>query len=65
MILDAVERKLTREPMKETRHRKPMRPNPVAPWELRVGSFRVYYDFEEDPERIVLVRAIGMRNGIA
>ena len=41
-ILGAIGRQLHREPFKETRHRKPLRPNPVAPWELRVGQLRVF-----------------------
>jgi hypothetical protein len=36
-VLDTIERQLLHEPLKETRHRKPLRPNPIAPWELRVG----------------------------
>ena len=39
----------------------PMRPNPLAPWEVRIGNLRVYYDVEESPERLVLVRAIGVK----
>ncbi len=39
-VLDAVEKQLQFQPDVETRNRKPMRPNPVAPWELRVGSLR-------------------------
>jgi hypothetical protein len=38
-----------------------MRPNPVAPWELRVGTLRVYYDVEESPECKVSVRAVGIK----
>jgi hypothetical protein len=38
-----------------------MRPNPVAPWELRIGTLRVYYDFEDRPERVVFIRAIGIK----
>jgi mRNA-degrading endonuclease RelE of RelBE toxin-antitoxin system len=38
-----------------------MRPNPLAPWELRIGTLRVYYDFENSPERVVFVRAIGIK----
>ena len=49
-ILDAVDRQLVHQPTVETRNRKPMRPNPVAPWELRIGSLRVYYDVEDRPE---------------
>lgn len=32
IVLDAAERQLLHEPLKETRHRKPLRPNPIAPW---------------------------------
>jgi hypothetical protein len=43
-----------------------MRPNPIAPWELRIGSLRVYYDIEEQPEPRVLVVAVGnkLRNRV-
>ena len=38
-ILDTVDKQLAYQPTVETRNRKPMRPNPVAPWELRVAIF--------------------------
>ena len=38
-----------------------MRPNPIAPWELRIGRLRVYYDVEEKPEFKVAVRAVGVK----
>lgn len=38
-ILEALERQLAFEPLKETRNRKPLRPNPLAPWELRIVIF--------------------------
>ena len=37
-------------------------PNPMAPWELRIGSLRVYYDAEEVPEPVVSVRAVGIKD---
>lgn len=61
MVLDAVGTQLVHEPTVETRNRKPMRPNPVAPWELRIGNLRVYYDVETEPERVVYVRAAGIK----
>jgi hypothetical protein len=39
-----------------------MRPNPVAPWELRIGNLRVYYDVEEEPEPVVFIRAVGIKD---
>ena len=49
------------QPTVETRNRKPMRRNPVAPWELRIGNLRVYYDVEEQPEMVVHIRAVGIK----
>lgn len=61
LVLDAVDEQLTHEPTVETRNRKPMRPNPLAPWELRIGNLRVYYDVEEDPKSLVSIRAVGIK----
>jgi mRNA-degrading endonuclease RelE of RelBE toxin-antitoxin system len=61
-VLDGVERQLAHQPAVETRNRKPMRPNPVAPWELRIGALRVYYDFQREPERVVYIRAVGVKD---
>ena len=65
-VLDAVERRLLDEPLLETRNRKPLRPNPVAPWELRVGPMRVFYEVVLNPIRVVRVVAVGKkeRNGL-
>jgi mRNA-degrading endonuclease RelE of RelBE toxin-antitoxin system len=60
-VLDGVEAQLAHEPLVETRNRKPMRPNPLAPWELRIGPLRVYYDVDE-VERKVLIRAVGVKD---
>ena len=38
-----------------------MRPNPVAPWELRMGNLRVYYDVEEAPKPVVYILAVGIK----
>ena len=62
-IFDGVDQQLAHQPAVETRNRKPMRPNPVAPWELRIGNLRVYYDIEEEAEKVVTVLAVGIKNG--
>jgi hypothetical protein len=62
MVLDAVEEQLSHQPAVATRNRKPLPPNPLAPWELRIGDLRVYYDVEDDPEPAVHVRAIGIKD---
>ena len=61
-VLDGVDEQLTYQPTVETRNRKPMRPNPLAPWELRIGKLRVYYDVEEEPEPLVSIRAVGIKD---
>ena len=61
IILDSVDEQLVHQPTVETRNRKPMRPNPLAPWELRIGNLRVYYDVEEEPEPVVFIRAVGIK----
>ena len=48
-------------PLVETRNRKPLRPNPVAPWELRVGALRVFYDVPSDTPAVVRVVAVGKK----
>jgi len=63
IILNAVDEQLVHQPTVETKNRKPMRPNPLAPWELRIGNLRVYYDVEEDPEPLVYIRAVGVKEG--
>ena len=60
-VLDTVETQLGDQPKAETRNRKPMRPNPLAPWELRIGDLRVYYDVAEKPQPLVSIRAIGVK----
>ena len=61
IIVDSVEQQLTRQPLAETRNRKPMRPNPLAPWELRIGNLRVYYEVMEEAEARVHILAIGIK----
>lgn len=61
IVLDSVDEQLIHQPTVETRNRKPMRPNPLAPWELRIGDLRVYYDVVEEPEPVVYIRAIGIK----
>jgi mRNA-degrading endonuclease RelE of RelBE toxin-antitoxin system len=48
-------------PTAETTNRKPMRPNPLAPWELRIGALRVYYEVKE-PDLVVNVLAVGVKD---
>lgn len=62
-VLDGVLRQLSHQPSVETRNRKRMRPNPVAPFELRISQLRVYYEVIEGPDPVVTVRAVGLKLG--
>jgi mRNA-degrading endonuclease RelE of RelBE toxin-antitoxin system len=59
-VLDGIELHLTHNPMTPTRNRKQMRSNLISTWELRIGGFRVYYDVEDENQK-VLIRAIGIK----
>ena len=43
----------------QTRKKKQLRPNPIAPWELRLDRFRVFYSIEESGT--VKVVAVGCK----
>lgn len=60
-ILDALAQQLLNEPLTATRHRKPLRPNDLSTWELRVGKYRIFYDVEEE-RATVRVKAIGWKD---
>jgi mRNA-degrading endonuclease RelE of RelBE toxin-antitoxin system len=68
IVFDTIDEQLKDQPGLETRNRRPMRPNPLAPWELRIGELRVYFDIQEDhvvankPEPRVLVLAVGIKD---
>ena len=62
-ILDDIQRKLSHEPGRPTKHIKQLR-NLVPPfetvrpiWQLRTGDYRVFYDVDEAARRII-VRAV-------
>lgn len=59
--MDAVDTRLGHEPTGVSRNRKPLQPNPLARFELRIGDLRVYYEVDEK-KRIVEVRAIGVKD---
>ena len=59
-ILDAISQQLPNEPLTATRHRKPLRPNDLSTWELRVGKYHIFYDAEEKSVT-VRIKAIGWK----
>jgi mRNA-degrading endonuclease RelE of RelBE toxin-antitoxin system len=60
ILIDAIEEQLAHQPTSPARHRKLLRANPLAAWELRVGDFRVFYNVEEEQALVILV-AIGAK----
>ena len=68
LVLDQVDEQLTDQPTLPTRRRKFLRPNAIAPWELRLGNIRVFYDVEEtvaspleSKPATVTVKAVGIK----
>ncbi len=62
-VFAAIERQLVHEP--SVPRRKPLRPNPIGPWELRVGDLRLFYDVVDDPRATVQILAVGRKRGSA
>ena len=61
-IVAAIETQLLHQPAHETRHRKQLRPNALAEWELRVQTFRVFYDVDV-AQNVVKIAAVGLKRG--
>ena len=63
IVLNVIKVQLQYEPLRETQNRKQVRPNPLAPWELRVGALRVFYEVDARESDLVHVLAIGIKRG--
>ncbi len=61
-ILDSIQEQLRHQPEQETRNRKRLRSNELAEWELRISTFRVFYDVDEEND-LVKVKAVGYKQG--
>ncbi len=57
IIADGIALFLAQDANVETRRRRSLRLNRLAQWELRLGDYRVFYDFAEDD--IVKIVAVG------
>jgi len=62
LVLDGLEIHLRHQPAEGTRRIKPLHPNPVAGWELRLGDYRVLYDVDL-VARVVFVQVVGEKAG--
>src|SRR4051794_10943936 len=67
LVIDTVDEPWAHQPDVPTRNHKPMRPNPLAPWELRIGALRVFYDIgpptegHESTTATVAILAVGVK----
>jgi mRNA-degrading endonuclease RelE of RelBE toxin-antitoxin system len=61
-VTASIESQLSYEPNKQTRNRKPLRPNKLAEWVLRIDTFRVFFDVFLDSETVKIV-AVGVKEG--
>ncbi len=62
-IFESVKRQLVHEPFVKTRNRKNLAKNLIAPWELRIGDLRVFYDASPNEPNVVEIVAIGIKRG--
>ena len=61
-IFEQSEKQLTYQPTLQTRNRKPLRPNALAAWELRLDPFRIFYDVDETRLMVSIV-TVGRKEG--
>jgi mRNA-degrading endonuclease RelE of RelBE toxin-antitoxin system len=62
IVLDGLELHLRHQPTQGTRRIVPLRANPLASWELRLGDYRVLYDVDE-ASQTVNVLVVGEKRG--
>ena len=58
IIVSGIRKQLSDQPDVETKNRKPMRESKLAPWEVRIGKYRVFYKLDETG-KIVTVVSVG------
>ena len=54
-ISEAIVVQLIHQAEDESRHRKRLRENPIASWELRVEDFRVFYNVDGETVTVIIV----------
>jgi mRNA-degrading endonuclease RelE of RelBE toxin-antitoxin system len=55
IIVSGIRDQLSDQPDVETKNRKPLRENKLAPWEVRIGKFRVFYKLDETGKTVTVV----------
>ena len=59
IIVEGIREFLEVDADKENKRRKQLRANPLAPWELRVGDYRIFYEIRAGS--VVEVLAVGRK----
>jgi mRNA-degrading endonuclease RelE of RelBE toxin-antitoxin system len=59
-IVDGIKTFLVFDAHVESKRRKRLAENPLAPWELRIGDFRVFYEIEGDA--VIKIVSIGHKH---
>jgi mRNA-degrading endonuclease RelE of RelBE toxin-antitoxin system len=62
VIVDAIRIHLTTDATSESRRRKRLTANPLAPWELRIGDHRVFYLVEGGSTATILAVGVKVHN---
>ena len=58
LIVSGIREQLADQPLIETKNRKPLRDNPIASWELRIGKYRVFYEWTTLSKWSALCRSV-------
>jgi mRNA-degrading endonuclease RelE of RelBE toxin-antitoxin system len=58
IILENALASLRNHPESESANQKKLQDNPIAPWEVRVGKYRIFYTIEQD-DKVVVIVSIG------
>ncbi len=61
IIVDAITLHLAHQPDLPAHNRKKLQDNPLAPWELRVGDHRAFYDVSHESGTVIIV-AVGRKD---
>jgi mRNA-degrading endonuclease RelE of RelBE toxin-antitoxin system len=61
IIVEAIAVHLCDQPEVATKRRKRLEENSLAPWELRIGAFRAFYDVDNE-HSVVIVLAVGQKD---
>ncbi|MFQ5709215.1 MAG: type II toxin-antitoxin system RelE/ParE family toxin [bacterium] len=59
IIITGIRRFLSEDANVETKRKKQLRPNKLAPWELKIGNFRVFYGIEK--RNLAKIIAVGVK----